>query len=468
MRFTSKLVVIALGIASFYTSPAIATERPKVESFKFTPTEFDLLDPDITLNFELVVSHPNGIENSSTFVTVRDFRGSSWGTNIVRDDRPVNLSLAKVTFKGSLTLPRNLTPGVYSVTAGEVKNNSTTGYSYGSGVIVANKVRDLIDAENALLIRNSGDLNYSYSTFQGPSYNASLSINYKNPSKFNSNNPPIWRVGETFNPEDYFEKKVEYLQLQIKTSTPKVCSVEDKLLKLNIEGSCDFTVYTAKTKDFALFESNQIVQILGPRIKPELSISKISDQTSKDLPKSLELLQVYSSVEGYVLPKSSTPTICFPIGFSLRIISGGTCMLTYQTAATSTHLASDIYNQTFVITRDSQTISFTPPATANLSAKTLALSATASGGGVITYQSASTGICSITGSTLNLLKSGNCAITATQAGSATLAPISATATVMIAGSVAPTKKTITCVKGNKTKKVSGTNPKCPKGYKVKR
>jgi hypothetical protein len=121
---------------------------------------------------------------------------------------------------------------------------------------------------------------------------------------------------------------------------------------------------------------------------------------------------------------------------------------------------------TFEVVRDAQTISFTPPATANISAKTLALSATASSGGVITYQTTSTGICSITGSTLNLLKSGNCAITATQAGTTTLAPISANATVMIAGSVA--KKTITCVKGNKTKKVSGTNPKCPKGYKIKR
>jgi hypothetical protein len=40
--------------------------------------------------------------------------------------------------------------------------------------------------------------------------------------------------------------------------------------------------------------------------------------------------------------------------------------------------------------------------------------------------------------------------------------------VMIAGTVAPIKKTITCVKGKKAKKVSGTNPKCPKGYKVKR
>jgi hypothetical protein len=123
---------------------------------------------------------------------------------------------------------------------------------------------------------------------------------------------------------------------------------------------------------------------------------------------------------------------------------------------------------TFEVVRDAQTISFTPPATANLSAKTLVLSATVSSGGMITYQTTSTGICSITGSTLNLLKSGNCAITATQAGTTTLAPISATATVMIAGSTTPTKKTITCVKGNKTKKISGINPKCPKGYKVKR
>jgi hypothetical protein len=39
---------------------------------------------------------------------------------------------------------------------------------------------------------------------------------------------------------------------------------------------------------------------------------------------------------------------------------------------------------------------------------------------------------------------------------------------MIAGTFAPTNKTISCIKGKKTKKVSGTNPKCPKGYKVKR
>jgi hypothetical protein len=30
-----------------------------------------------------------------------------------------------------------------------------------------------------------------------------------------------------------------------------------------------------------------------------------------------------------------------------------------------------------------------------------------------------------------------------------------------------TKKTIVCTKGKTNKKVSGANPKCPRGYKVK-
>jgi hypothetical protein len=117
--------------------------------------------------------------------------------------------------------------------------------------------------------------------------------------------------------------------------------------------------------------------------------------------------------------------------------------------------------------RDPQTITFSLPTSVNLSSKTVALSATTSSGGALLYTTSTSENCSIVGSTLNLMKSGNCSVTATQPGTSTLAPISATASVMIAGTVAPTKKTITCIKGKKTKKVIGVNPKCPKGFKVK-
>jgi len=460
------IISVVLAYSNLLVTTAYATENPTVESFTFTPTQIDLLGADTNLNIELIVSHPFGVENSTSFATVKDSRGSTWGVNLTRTDSPIISAQKKVTFKGTLTLPRTLTTGVYSVEASEVKNNSTAGYQYGTGTITAKKIRDLIDAESSLLITSGGDLNYEYATFQGPSYDSSLSLTYKNNVKYNSSIQPIWKVGETFTPSNFYELKVSSLPLQISSTNPTVCSSDGKVLKLIAEGSCSFTVFTAKTKEFALYENKQIVQITTARIKSVLYISKIDSQTSKDIPRSITLPQVYSAAEGYVLPKTNTPVVCVTIGFTARLLSGGTCTLTYQTAASSTYLASDVYQQTFEITRDPQTISFTPPASANLSAKTLALSATASSGGVITYQTTSTGICSITGSTLNLLKGGNCAITATQAGTTTLAPVSATAAVMIAGGVA--KKTITCVKGKKTKKVSGTNPKCPKGYKVKR
>jgi len=468
MKIKSTIIALALVMSGLATSPATATENPIVESFTFTPSEIDLLGASTKLDFELIVSHPFGIENFLSFVTIKDSRGSTWGADMTRTDSPLNPALKRVIFKGSLTLPRILTTGIYSVTASEVKNNSTAGYTYGTGAIVSKKIRDLIDAENSLLVRSGGDLNYEYSTFQGPSYDSSLSITYKNPTKYNSNNPPIWKVGEAFNPADYYEQKVSSLALQVKTTTPTVCSTDGKTLKLITEGSCDFTVFTAKTSDFALYESKRIVQITSARIKSVLSISKIDNQTSKDLPKSLSLAEVYSAAEGYVLPKTTTPAICVPVGFTVRLISGGVCTLTYETAATSTYLASDVYQQTFEILRDPQTISFTLPSNANVSSKSLALTSTASSGASVTYSTTSTGICSITGSILNLLTGGNCAVTATQAGTSTLAPASATATVMLIGAVVTNKKSITCVKGKSTKKLSGTNPKCPKGYKIKK
>ena len=168
-----------------------------------------------------------------------------------------------------------------------------------------------------------------------------------------------------------------------------------------------------------------------------------------------------------------TPLVCSCIGFYVRIISGGTCTLTYQSKETAIYLASDIYKVSFEVTRDPQTISFAPVTAADIATKSLTLAATASSGGAVSYSTTTPDNCSISGSTLNLLKAGNCLVTATQSGTSTLAPVSANATITLTGTVVTpkpvlTKKTIVCVKGNTTKKVSGTNPKCPKGYKLKK
>ena len=472
MKIKSALVAIVLMIG-LTPGVAQANERPVVESFSFTPNELDLISANTNVAFELVVSHPSGIRNVSTLATLVGPNGTTLASYLTRIDNPINYSLSKVTYRGIITIPQNVATGAYTVSVAEVNNNSTAGYNYGTGVITPKKLRDLVGAEDSLLVRNSGDLNLIYDTFVGPTHNTTLAISYNNPTIYNNDSPPIWKVGETYLPSKFYEVRVPSLPLVVSSSTPNVCSTDGKELKLVSTGNCMFKVLTSKTKDYVLKESIQNVTITAARVKPELAVSTISNQTSKNLPKLVEIFRVYSPTGVWVLPKGLTPLVCIASGFYVQILGGGTCTLTYQSEANTSYLVSDLYKVSFEVTRDPQTMTFTLPANADISAKTLALAATASSGASVIYSTASADACSITGSILNLLKAGNCVVTASQAGTSTLAPVSITATIMLTGAViAPTpiatKKTIVCVKGKTNKKVSGVNPKCPKGYKLKK
>jgi hypothetical protein len=462
------VIAVAVVSATFYAPSAQAAQKPVIESFTFTPNEVDVLTANTKVEIELVASHPSGIENLSTLATLTSPRNDTLSTYLTRIDSPINQSLTKVTYRGSLTVPRDISAGVFNFTLAAIRNNASAGYQYVADAFDPKKIRNLVGGEYGLLVRNGGELNLSYDTFVGPTYDSTLGISYNDPTTFNVSNSPIWKVGETFIPGKYYELRVPSLSLGVTSTTPLVCSSDGKQLKFLKEGSCNFNVSTPKTNDYISKVSNQTVTITTARIKPELIVDKIANQTAKDLPKLVAIFQVYSTSEGYVLPQSTTPAVCFGSGFFVRIVGGGTCTLTYQTKETATYLASDLYKVSFEVARDPQTISFTLPSTANVSSKSLVLTSTASSGAVVAYSTTSTGVCSITGSTLNLLTGGNCTVTATQAGTSTLAPASATATVMLTGAVVTNKKSITCVKGKSTKKVSGTNPKCPKGYKLKK
>ena len=468
MRIKSIAVAIALILPTFYAPMAQAAQKPVIESFTFTPNEVDVLSANTKVDIELIASHPSGIENFKTMATLTSSRNDTLSTNLTRLDSPVNLSLTKVTFRGSLVVPRDIATGVYTFTVETLKNNASAGYQYTTDALDSKKIRNLVGVESGLLVRSGGDLNLTYDTFVGPTYDTALGVTYNDPTTYTSSNLPIWKVGETFIASKYYELRVPSLSLGVTSSTPLICPSDGKQLKFIKEGLCSFIVSTPKTNDYKAKVSNQIVTVTSARTKPELIVDKIANQTAKDLPKSVSIFQVYSASEGFVFPQSATPTVCFGNGLFVRIVSGGTCTLTYQTKENATYLASDLYKVSFEVTRDPQTITFTLPATVNTSVKTVPLTSTTSSGGAVTYVSSTAANCSVSGSTLTLLKNGNCSVTATQAGTSTLAPASATATTMIVGVAQSTKKTITCTKGKSTKKVTGTNPKCPSGYKLKK
>jgi hypothetical protein len=150
---------------------------------------------------------------------------------------------------------------------------------------------------------------------------------------------------------------------------------------------------------------SQAVTITAARIKPALVVSKVANQDVKDLGKLVEIGQVYSSSEGFIFPISVTPSVCSTNGFYVKLLSGGTCKFTYQSAATPEYLASELYTVSFEILKDGQPVVAPAPVV-------------------------------------------------TPAPTPTVKPV--------------VKKTITCTKGTKSVKRTGTNPKCPAGYKLKK
>jgi len=108
---------------------------------------------------------------------------------------------------------------------------------------------------------------------------------------------------------------------------------------------------------------------------------------------------------------------------------------------------------------------FDLPDTIKLSEKTFGLVLSTSSGLDPSVESMSPAICSVDSLEINLLKSGKCEFKISQEGDQDFLPAEDVfGSFVIQGA----KSTITCVKGKLTKKVTGTNPKCPAGYKVRK
>jgi hypothetical protein len=405
MKIKSLFVAVLLMAGVVVTPSAVAAETAKVISFSVTPDEIELTGASSSVSFELVVSHPNGIENTSTLLTLKSATNNSVVTYLNRTDS--NPASTTVTFRGSVTVPRDVNPGVYSYSVVGVKNNSSAGYQFDTGTIEGGKIRSLVGAESGLLVRSGGELNFDYATFYGPTHDSTQSFSYQDTKKYNSIDKPIWKVGETYDPSDYFELRVPTLTLSMKSYTSDVCTVNGKFLLLKKEGSCSFSVFTSKTKDYKEFVSNQTATVTAARVKPILIMDKIPNQDVKSIGESITIPGVYGPSQTYILPVTQTPSVCFASFLFVKIVSGGTCKLTYQSPESSTLMASDIYTVSFEILKDGKPVVVPTPV-----------------------------------------------VTPTPVATPTAKPV--------------VKKTITCVKGAKTIKKTGTNPKCPAGYKLKK
>jgi len=458
------------------THEAQANERPTIESFTTSKSELDLSDSDLNIVFEIVASHPSGIENRFTNLTLSNGRSFSTSIPLLRTDLPVNFSNKVVSFRGNLVFPRNFNTGVYTysiegVTSGtsNIESSSSLAISkVDTGVVPGPVLRSTKGAESGIIIRNSGYLDLNYQTLNGPAYGPQSGLSYINSEKYSNVTAPIWKVGEVVNLSDYFELAVSGVNMSVSSNSPKVCTSDGVKLKLISIGDCSFSVATPRTKDYLPRVINQSQAVSEARKTTSIFIQNIPNQSAINLPINLELPKVYasgvSSVE-YILPISSTPEICQVAGYILKIFSGGTCLLTYQSLGNTSFSPSAVYTQVITIEKINQTIDFDLVKRVKLNNRTVQLNARSSSGGPVTFISNTKDICEVDGSILKLLSPGNCSINALQIGSTIYEPVKIEAELVIEKPIPVIKKSRTCLNKSGSKKIIIASSKCPKNYR---
>ena len=442
---------------------------PTVVSFSISPSSVDVITFNNVVTFDLSVSSATGIISTQTLATFTNGSNSSIAIPLIRTDSPVNNSQTTVEFKGKLVLPNNFIPGAYTATAMPVVAYSSSGIAgYPTPIIIATSDSKLIGAINAIQVRSGGSLNLNYPTFVGPTFNTLKGVAFSDPKYFNVP-APIWKVGEIFTPSVYYQLNVPSLSLKVKSSTPAVCASDGISLRLTGVGPCSFTVFTDQTVDYQSQLDNQIVTVSEARIKPSYTVGTIATQSSSALPLSIAGPFINGPL-GLVMPVSLTPSVCYPAGTYITVISGGTCTFNYSSPASANYQASDVFPLTFEITRAAQGLSFIAPASVERSIEALTLTAKASSNAPVTFQTNSPAICSVTGNSLYLLAAGTCQVTALQAGSTTLSPTSSSQSIVVRDSIVPNVKRpaikgIRCGKKGVMKTIAGT--KCPAGSYTK-
>jgi hypothetical protein len=114
---------------------------------------------------------------------------------------------------------------------------------------------------------------------------------------------------------------------------------------------------------------------------------------------------------------SQTPSICTVAGTTVTLVSVGTCTIQATDAATTNWAAAVPVNQSFSVTPGGQTITFGALANAAFGTSPT-LTATATSHLPVIFNSLTTSICTVSGTTVTLVTVGTCTIQATQLGNA--------------------------------------------------
>jgi uncharacterized protein (TIGR03437 family) len=119
--------------------------------------------------------------------------------------------------------------------------------------------------------------------------------------------------------------------------------------------------------------------------------------------------------------QSTTAPVCTVSGASVTLVSAGTCTIQATQSGNASYAAAPPVNQSFMVTAQSQTITFGTLPNQPLGTPPFKLSSASSSGLAVTLTSSTAPVCTASGSTITLLLVGTCTLQATQPGNAVYA-----------------------------------------------
>ncbi|WP_097459084.1 Ig-like domain repeat protein [Mangrovitalea sediminis] len=174
-------------------------------------------------------------------------------------------------------------------------------------------------------------------------------------------------------------------------------------------GNGNYTAATQVSQSFTVTPGSNVITF------PTLPATAFSSSPpTPGATASSNLAVTYSSATTSVCTVTSAGAISF--------VSTGTCTIHADQPGNTNYVAATQVSNSFAVTQGSNVISFAPLTDHTLASGSFSLSATASSGLTVTFASATPQTCTVAGTTVTLVTTGQCTVAASQGGNSTYSP----------------------------------------------
>ena len=236
-----------------------------------------------------------------------------------------------------------------------------------------------------------------------------------------------------FTLEEYGIYATSGLPLTYSTNNASVLDVDSATGKLDPKGAGSVTITISQAGDshFSAASNATLNVAVSQDRSQTITFAAIPDQNATMINQTISLGATASSGLA-VTYESNDTSVASVSGSTLTINALGLVTITAKQAGGTdpsnsniTYLAAEDVPHSFTISKASQFITFDAlPDRNNTAGQTFTLSATASSGGTVTFESNNTALLEVNGTTATILGEGPVTVTASQAGNATYLPAS--------------------------------------------